>query len=210
MLLMFLSWKCNLLSCKRMADRGHKYVGEEKGVNLHLKKGKTLFDPSVGKLNYLAGFRSPLNSSNFTLATIAPGNIMCFSPVHINTFHTSHGHVHEKLLRSTAKQLGSVLKGFLRECEGCSVATCLGKPIDITSSTKADKVFGRLFVDICEKWSGASIGGKRYMLLIYDDFSRFTWTYFMRQKLDNFVAFCSFGRRTRGRKPLSSRSGMSG
>ena len=72
------------------------------------------------------------------------------------------------------------------------VATCLGKSIDITSSTKADKVFGRLVVDICEKRSGASIGGKQYMLLIYDDFSRFTWTYFMRQKLDNFVIFCSF------------------
>ena len=29
-----------------------------------------------------------------------------------------------------------------------------------------------------------SIGGKRYTLLICDDFSRFTWTYFMRQKSD--------------------------
>ena len=43
----------NLLSWKRIADRGHKYVGEIKGVTSHLRKGKTLFGPSVGRLNYL-------------------------------------------------------------------------------------------------------------------------------------------------------------
>ena len=37
----------NLLSLKRMADRGHKYVGEKKGVAVHLKNGKTLFGRSV-------------------------------------------------------------------------------------------------------------------------------------------------------------------
>ena len=33
----------NLLSLKRMAVRGHKYVGEKKGLTFHLKIGKTLF-----------------------------------------------------------------------------------------------------------------------------------------------------------------------
>ena len=51
----------NLLSLKRMADRGHKYVGEKTGVALHLKIGKTLFGPSVGKLNYLSRFRRILD-----------------------------------------------------------------------------------------------------------------------------------------------------
>ena len=139
----------NLLSLKRMADHGYKYVGEKKGVVLHLKNGKTLFGPSVGKMNYFSGFRRPLDSSSFGLATIAPGKIPSVSPVDINTFHTSHGHVHEKLLRSIAKQLGVVLEGSLRECKGCSVAKDLGKPIGWTTSTRADKVFGRLFVDIC-------------------------------------------------------------
>ena len=58
----------NLLSLKRMADRGHKHVGEKKRVALHLKHGKTLFGPSVGKLYYFSGFRRPLDSSNPALA----------------------------------------------------------------------------------------------------------------------------------------------
>ena len=161
-------------------------------MTLHLKNGKTLFGPSVEKLKYLSEFRRPLDSSNFALATIAPGKIPSTSPVDINMFHTSHGHVHEKLLRSTAKQLGGVLEGSLKECEGCSVAKDLGKPIGRTTSTRADKVFGRLFVDICEEKSVESIGGNRYMLLICDDFSRFTWTYFMRQKSDTVAILEQF------------------
>ena len=129
-----------LLSLKRMTDRGHKYIGEKKGVPLHLKNGKTLFGPSVGKLNYFSGFRRPLDSSNPALATIATGKIPSVSPVDINTFHTSRGHVHEKSLRSTAKQLGVVIEGSFREREGCSVAKGLGKPIGRTTSTRADKV----------------------------------------------------------------------
>ena len=83
----------NLLSLKRMADRGHTYVGEKKEVEKkevisHLKIGKTLFGPSVGKLNYLSGFRLPLDLSRFALATIAPGEIPSVSPVKSNTFHT--------------------------------------------------------------------------------------------------------------------------
>ena len=142
----------NLLSLKRMADRGHKYVGEKKGVALCLKNAKTLFGPSVEELNYLSGFQRPRDSSSFALATIAPGTIASVSPVDINTFHTSHGHVHEKLLRSTAEQLEVFLEGSLRECEGCSVAKDLGKPIGRITSTRTDKIFGRLFVDICGVW----------------------------------------------------------
>ena len=198
----------NLLSWKRMADRGHKYVGEKKEGTLHLKNGKTLFGPSVAKLNYFSGFRRPLDSSSFALATIAPRKTPSVSPVDIKTFHTSHGHVHDKLLRSTAKQLGAVLEGSLRECEGCSVAKGLGKPIGRTTSTRTDKIFGCFFVDICGEKSVESIGEKQYMLLICDDFSRFTWTYFMRQKSDTITLFEQFLTDERvAETPPSSRSG---
>ena len=58
---------------------------------------------------------------------------------------------------------------------GCSVAKGLGKSIGRTTSTRVDKVFGRLFFDIfCGEKSVESIGGKRLIvLLIYDDLSRF-------------------------------------
>ena len=42
--------------------------------------------------------------------------------VDINDFHCSFGHVHEGLLRETAKQRNVNLTGGLRECQGCSIA----------------------------------------------------------------------------------------
>ena len=54
----------NLLSLKMKADRGHN----KRGLTLHLKNGKTLLGPSVGKPNCLSA--RPLDSSDFALASI--------------------------------------------------------------------------------------------------------------------------------------------
>ena len=35
----------NMLSLKRMSDRGHKYVGEKKGMTLHLKMERLCLVP---------------------------------------------------------------------------------------------------------------------------------------------------------------------
>ena len=44
---MFRSWDITCCRVKRMADRGHKYVGEKKEVTLRLKNGNTIFGTSV-------------------------------------------------------------------------------------------------------------------------------------------------------------------
>ena len=57
--------------------------------------------------------------------------------VDINNFHCSFGHVHEGLLRETAKQPNVNLTGTLRECEGCSIAKGRAKLIATTTGTRA-------------------------------------------------------------------------
>lgn len=49
----------------------------------------------------------------------------------MNAFHARHGHAHEGQLRETAQQIGVRLVGQLEECEGCSMAKDLGKPIKL-------------------------------------------------------------------------------
>ncbi|CAB1096240.1 unnamed protein product [Ectocarpus sp. CCAP 1310/34] len=61
------------------------------------------------------------------------------TPVDINDFHCAHGHSHEVLLRTTAKQQGTTLVGELRECLGCSTAKGLSKPIPDKTSTRAEE-----------------------------------------------------------------------
>ena len=54
------------------------------------------------------------------------------------------------------------------------------KPIAKTTKSRADKPVGRVFLDVCGPKSVRSTAGKEYMLLVKDDFSRFSAVYFMR------------------------------
>jgi transposase InsO family protein len=49
-----------------------------------------------------------------------------------------------------------------------------------------------LHMDLFGPTSFVSIGGNSYCLLIVDDYSRFTWVYFLRDKSNVFETFKSF------------------
>ena len=51
------------------------------------------------------------------------------------------------------------------------------------------KVLELLHMDFMGPMQVESIGGKRYVLVVVDDFSRFTWVNFIREKLDTFDVF---------------------
>jgi len=51
------------------------------------------------------------------------------------------------------------------------------------------KVLELLHIDLMRPMQVASIGGKMYVLVVVDDFSRFTWVNIIREKLDTFESF---------------------
>ena len=53
-------------------------------------------------------------------------------------------------------------------------------------------MFGRVFVDICGKKRVSGKGGKKYMLLICDDYSHFMWVCFLRSKSEAMVHLSNF------------------
>ena len=132
----------------------------------------------------LRGYRMTRNNDKAFRATIAPGvkpsNFDMY--VDIKDFNCSFGHVHERLLRETAKQRNVNLTGTLQECQGCSIAKGRAKPISTTTETRTVDPGGRVFLDIFGEKSVQSIGGEKYMLMIRDDFTRFNAVYFMRSK----------------------------
>ena len=84
----------------------HTYLGTKTGVELQFKSGRTLQARMFGRTNMLRRYRMTLNDDKTCRATFTPG----VKPpnfnmdVDINDFHCSFGHVHEGLLRETAKQ----------------------------------------------------------------------------------------------------------
>ena len=61
-----------------------------------------------------------------------------------------------------------------------------------STHTRADEKFGRVLVDLNRPKVVEYHGGKRYTLILHDDFSRYTWVYFMRHKWDATEMFKQF------------------
>ena len=81
----------------------------------------------------------------------------------------------------TAKQRGVTLTGELQECDGCSMTKGRRKSIAKTTKSHADKRGGRVFFDACMPKNVRSMGGKEYMFLVKDEFSRFSAVYFYEE-----------------------------
>ena len=181
----------NLFSLKAVNKKGHRFIGMPSG-KIVLFEGDLSF-PIRGDAYSCDAFRVPEVVSTYFSgsAVLAPGNKSPTS-TDINAFHCSYAHVNEELLRATARKLGVTLTGKLNPCIGCSMAKGLRKAIHKTTSTRANKKLGRVFVDLCGPKPVSAAGGKRYMMIIRDDFTRFTWLKFLRNKLDAADAFKEF------------------
>ena len=184
----------NLLSLRRIADAGNKYIGTREGIRIvFAKSGDELFAPSCGSLNGLFGYRTDRSSEENLHAVIAPGaRPTPPSAADINEFHCSHGHMHADLLRKTAKQMGVKLQGQLVPCQGCSEAKGIRKPVKPFTYTRVTKPAERCFVVLSGPKSVKSMGGKEYMMIVRDDYSRFTRVFFLRTKDETATYFSKY------------------
>ena len=93
------------LSLRRIADAGNRYNGTREDIRIVFAKSvDELFAPSCEQLNGHFGYRTDRSSEEKVHAVIAPGARPTPSTAaDVNEFHFSHGHIHEHLLRKTAK-----------------------------------------------------------------------------------------------------------
>ena len=57
-----------------------------------------------------------------------------------------------------------------------------------------------LHMDIFGHTQTLSLGGKQYALVIVDDYSRFTWTFFLAHKVEIIVFFTKFFKKVQNKK----------
>ena len=90
--------------------------------------------------------------------------------------------MHEDLLRKTTKQIGVKLQRQLALCQACSEAKGIWKPAKPFTYTRVTKPAERCFVDLAEPKPVQSPGGKEYMMIVGDVFSRSTRIFSLRTK----------------------------
>ena len=129
----------DLVSLISLAQEGHPSTIEESGITLKLKGGGTVQFPLIGKLCCQYGYHPEATGRmvDTGCAGFSPGQAKApTNPTNIKIFHCTYGHTHEALLKQTAKQQGVSLSRELHECQGCSIAKGLRKPIFRSTDTR--------------------------------------------------------------------------
>nr|GEZ92421.1 hypothetical protein [Tanacetum cinerariifolium] len=69
-----------------------------------------------------------------------------------------------------------------RLCSSCELGKAKRKSFHTKLTSSSKRPLQLLHIDLCGPMRVASINGKRYVLVIVDDYSRYTWTHFLRSK----------------------------
>nr|GFC15380.1 retrovirus-related Pol polyprotein from transposon TNT 1-94 [Tanacetum cinerariifolium] len=67
-------------------------------------------------------------------------------------------------------------------CSSCELGKAKRKSFHSKLTPSSKRRLHLLHMDLCGPMRVASINGKRYVLVIVDDYSRYTWTHFLRSK----------------------------
>ncbi|GKF09629.1 retrovirus-related pol polyprotein from transposon TNT 1-94, partial [Tanacetum coccineum] len=67
-------------------------------------------------------------------------------------------------------------------CSSCELGKAKRKSFHTKTTPSSKRRLQLLHMDLCGPMRVESINGKKYVLVIVDDYSRYTWTYFLRSK----------------------------
>jgi len=77
-------------------------------------------------------------------------------------------------------------------CESCIMGKQHSKSFPKGVSWRANILLELIHTKICGPMRTLSIGSQRYFLIFIDNFSRMTWFYFLKEKLETFATFMKF------------------
>ncbi|GJV99179.1 retrovirus-related pol polyprotein from transposon TNT 1-94 [Tanacetum coccineum] len=72
------------------------------------------------------------------------------------------------------------IKDYL--CSSCELGKAKRKSFHIKTTSSSKRHLQLLHMDLCGPMRVESINGKKYVLVIVDDYSKYTWTHFLRSK----------------------------
>ena len=166
----------NLISGPKCIDEGWT-IGNE-GRVMTLTKGSVVirFDIII-----------PSGDSFFSATEIIPMGDVCNTMLEagqtmkMKDFHEIFGHSNEETVRATAKSMDVKITGNMKPCEHCFVSKSKQKNVPKVTETKITVAGERLFVDISSV-KFPSFGGSKFWLLLMDDASSKTDSFFLKEK----------------------------
>lgn len=171
----------NLLSVSQIAKRKKKLIFDEKGCKI--------IDVKTNQLVATASLHGDLYKLN--LAKSQEHSALTIKNDNYELWHRRYGHINNKYLQQILKQKNL---DFCANGDGCKI--CLqGKQTKIsfpTSQTKSSEKLELVHGDLCGPIEQESLGGKKYIFLLTDDFSHKSFVYFLKHKNEVFQVFVKF------------------
>lgn len=174
----------NLLSVGQMVDNNYD-------VHFH-RDGCIVQDQVSGKV--IA--KGPKVGRLFPLQFTVPPTLSLASSVVENKggiWHRRLGHPNNVVLTHLLQSgvLGSTDKSLLVDCSSCKLGKSKTLPFPILGS-RANKCFDIIHSDVWGITPVISHAQYKYFVTFIDDYSRFTWIYFLHSKADVFTVFQTF------------------
>nr|GEV40459.1 retrovirus-related Pol polyprotein from transposon TNT 1-94 [Tanacetum cinerariifolium] len=90
--------------------------------------------------------------------------------------------------------IGLLKLKFIKDhlCSSCELGKAKRKSFQSKTTPSSKRRLQLLHIDLCGPMRVASINGKKYVLVIVDDYSRYTWTHFLRSKYETPEVFIDF------------------
>ncbi|XP_062009055.1 uncharacterized protein LOC133725706 [Rosa rugosa] len=109
-------------------------------------------------------------------------------------WHRKMGHVnYQDLLKLSSKQCVRGLPNLKgktdKMCGDCKVGKQTKAPHRVINSATTTQVLELLHMDLMGPTQSESLGGKSYILVVVDDFSRYIWVNFLKDKTETFESF---------------------
>ncbi|KAK2989631.1 hypothetical protein RJ640_002505 [Escallonia rubra] len=189
--------KHNLLSISQFSDKDFKVIFEASQCTiLSLKNNETI----------LVGSRDN-NVYSIQLNDLANQDVKCLSAISETSWlwHRRLGHMHMEHLKDiSSKELVRGLPKIKFEKDKVCDACQMGKQKKVSHKPKkmvsTSRPLQLLHMDLFGPIPTTSLGGKSYCFVIVDDFSRYTWTFFLATKDESLNVFTSFAKRVQNQK----------
>ena len=193
----------NLISMNRLMSLGFKLSNEGTTVILEDEDIKLKFDRKIesASSSFLIGIQMEICLTNEMGMTSISRN-----KVDKMYAHQLLGHAHEGVVTETAKALGWNVVGTNNPCVNCATAKSKQKAVPKESTSEPVKGIGeRIMIDI-SSIASKSFGGGKYWLLVMDEWTRFKWTFILKQKNELSDTMCEFIRTMKQKHSITIKS----
>jgi transposase InsO family protein len=186
----------NLLSVSQLCKMGYNCVFTDVGVTVFRRNDDSIAFKGVldGKL-YLVDFND--NKAKLDTCLIAKTNMGWLW--HRRLAHVGMKNLHKLLKGEHILGLTNVHFEKDRICSACQVGKQVGVHHPHKNIMTTDRPLELLHMDLFGPIAYISIGGSKYCLIIVDDYSRFTWVFFLQEKSQTQETLKRFLRRAQNK-----------